>query len=387
MLSKRIQTISPSATLALNARAIELKKQGKDILKFGTGEPDCDTPGNIKDAAKRALDEGFTKYTAASGIPELKEAICAKFKRDNGIEYRAENILVTSGGKQALYNFFMAVLDENDEVIIPSPYWLSYRDMVNVCGGKVVPVDTRPTFKLTAEMVEKAINPRTKALILNSPSNPTGMVTEEEEIRKIAVLAARHGFMVVSDEVYEYFLYDGKKHFSIGSLPEMKEFSVTVNAVSKTYSMTGWRIGYIGGPFEIIKAMSTLQGHSTSNPCSIAQKAAVEALNGPQDSVSRMAADFLKRRNYVYEEMNNIPGFKLMKPEGAFYAFPDVSGAFRGSVNDSFKFSEFLLEEAGIVVVPGGAFGEEGNDYIRFSYASGMEDIEEGLRRIRKVLV
>jgi len=340
MLSQRIQKIQPSATLAINARAIELKKQGIDIIKFGTGEPDFDTPDNIKDAAKRALDEGFTKYTAATGIPELKEAVRDKLKRDNGIECDIPNILISNGGKQALYNCFMAIIDPGDEVIIPSPYWVSYADMIAVCDGVSKFVDTTGNnFKLTAEMVKEAITPKTKALILNSPSNPTGAVIEKKEIEKIAELAFKHKFYVISDEVYEYFLYDGKKMFSIGSIPDMKDKVFTVNAVSKTYSMTGWRIGYIAGPKDVIKAMGNLQSHSTSNPCSIAQKAALEALTGPQDSVTIMANEFAKRRDYVYKEMNKLPGFKLTKPEGAFYAFPDVTKCYKGEITDSFKFT------------------------------------------------
>lgn len=387
MLSERIKKIKPSATLAINAKAIELKAQGIDILKFGTGEPDFDTPDNIKNAAKKALDEGFTKYTAATGITELKTAVCEKLKRDNGIECDNSNIIITNGGKQALFNFFMAVLNEGDEVIIPSPYWVSYSDMIAVCEGKSVFMDTTANnFKLTAEMVKEAITPNTKVLILNSPSNPTGMMIEKNEIEAIAELAIKHNFYVLSDEVYEYFLYDGKKMFSIASIPEMKNLAFTINAVSKTYSMTGWRIGYIAGPTEVIKPMGNLQSHSTSNPCSIAQKAALEAITGNQDSVKMMADEFRKRRDFVFEEMNKIPGFKLIKPEGAFYAFPDVSGAFKGDVNDSFKFTEFLMEKAQVAVVPGGAFGEAGNNYIRFSYASSMQDIEKGIQRIKSAL-
>jgi len=388
MLSKRIQKIQPSATLAINARAIELKKQGIDILKFGTGEPDFDTPNNIKNAAKRALDEGFTKYTATTGIPELKEAVCQKFRRDNGIICDTSEVMISNGGKQALYNFFMAILNLGDEVIIPSPYWVSYSDMVAVCDGVCRFVDTTGNnFKLTAEMVKKAITKKTKALILNSPSNPTGAIIEKKEIEKIGELALKHNFYVISDEVYECFLYDGKEMFSIGSISELKDLVFTVNAVSKTYAMTGWRIGYIAGPKDVIKAMGNLQGHSTSNPCSIAQKAALEALTGPQDSVTMMAEEFKKRRNYVYKEMNKIPGFKLQKPEGAFYAFPDVTNCYKGKITDSFKFAEFLMEKARVAVVPGGAFGKEGDGFIRFSYASSMKDIENGILRIREALL
>lgn len=386
-LSHRIQSVKPSTTLAINAKVIELIKKGEDILRFGTGEPDFDTPQNIKDAAKRAIDEGFTKYTDATGIKELKEAVVQKLKRDNSIEAKVENTLITNGGKQALFNLFMSVIDPGDEVIIPSPYWLSYSDMVTLCEGKNVFVDTRSNhFKLTAEMVKPAITTKTKLLILNSPSNPTGMMIEREETEKIAELAIKHNFYLISDEVYEYFLYDGKKPFSVASLSELREKTFTVNAVSKTYSMTGWRIGYVTGPNEILKKMGDMQSHTTSNPCSIAQKAALEALTGDQSSIGIMAEEFRKRRDYVYKEMNQIPGFKLTQPEGAFYAFPDVSDCFNDGIRNSFDFAEFLLEKAKVAVIPGGAFGKEGDHCIRFSYASSMKDIEEGLRRIKKVL-
>ncbi len=384
MLSNRIQKLRPSATLAINAKAIELQKQGVDILKFGTGEPDFDTPEHIKQAAKQALDDGFTKYTNATGIPDLKQAVCDKFKRDNNILCTPNEVIISVGGKQALYNIFMALLNPGDEVLLPSPYWVSYADMILVCDGVVKRIDTRPNrFKLTADMVEEAITPKTKALILNSPSNPTGMVIEKEEIIKIAELAQKHQFYIISDEVYEYFLYDGKEHFSIASIPEMKDWAFTVNAVSKTYSMTGWRIGYMTGPTEFIKPMGSLQSHSTSNPCSIAQKAALAAITGPQDSVKTMVTEFEKRRNFVHEAFNKIPGFKLEKPEGAFYAFPDISGTDK----DSFELTELLMEKARVAVVPGGAFGEEGNNFIRFSFASSMSDIEEGMKRIQEALV
>ncbi|MFH0837887.1 MAG: pyridoxal phosphate-dependent aminotransferase [Patescibacteria group bacterium] len=384
MLSNRIQKLRPSATLAINARAIELKKQGVDILKFGTGEPDFDTPEHIKDAAKQALDEGFTKYTNATGIPELKAAVAEKFKRDNNIICAPEDVIISVGGKQALYNIFMALLNPGDEVLLPAPYWVSYADMILVCDGVVKTIDTRANrFKLTAKMVEKAITSKTRALALNSPGNPTGMIVDREEIEKIAELAQKHQFYVISDEVYEYFLYDGRQSFSIASLPEMKDWVFTVNAVSKTYSMTGWRIGYMTGPREFIKPISSLQSHSTSNPCSIAQKAALAAITGPQDCIKEMVAEFEKRRNFVHEAFNKIPGFKLEKPEGAFYAFPDISDL---KVHNSFALAELLMEKARVAVVPGGAFGEEGDQCIRFSFASSMADIKEGLKRIKESL-
>jgi len=387
MLSNRIQKINPSATLAINAKAIELIKQGKNILKFGTGEPDFDTPQNIKDAAKRAIDQGFTKYTAATGILELKEAVVMKLKRDNQVEASVENVLITNGGKQALFNLFMTLLNPGDEVLIPSPYWVSYSDMVAVCEGHSKFIDTSSNhFKLTAKMVEEAITPQSKILILNSPSNPTGMMIEKEELEKIAALALKHNLYLISDEVYEYFLYDGKTHCSIANLKELSKLVFIVNAVSKTYAMTGWRIGYIVGPELIIKKMGNLQSHSTSNPCSIAQIAGLEALTGPQDSIQLMATEFIKRRDFIFEAMNQIPGFELQKPEGAFYAFPDISGCFNDHIRDSFEFTQFLLENAGVAVVPGGAFGEAGQNCIRFSYASSMQDIQEGVGRMKKVL-
>lgn len=386
MLSKRIQLIQPSATLAINAKALEMRKNGIDILRFGTGEPDFDTPHNIKEAAKYALDEGFTKYTAANGILELRQAVCKKFKRDNGIDVAPDEVLITNGGKQALYNCFIAILNPGDEVIIPAPYWVSYADMARVVRGVPVTVDTTSNqFKVTAAMIKKAITKKTKAIVLNSPNNPTGAILDKNEIKKIGKLALKHNIYVISDEVYEHFVYDGEI-FSLGSVPEMKKLVFTVNAVSKTYSMTGWRIGYIAGPEEVIKTMGNLQSHSTSNPCSIAQKAALEALNGSQDSVRVMKDAFAKRRNYLYKAMNELPGFKLEKPNGAFYVFPDVSDCYTDKINDSFKFTEFLLEKAQVAVVPGDAFGKEGNNYIRFSYASSMEDIEEGIARIKKAL-
>ena len=387
MIAERLKKIKPSATLAMNARAIELIKQGVDILKFGTGEPDHDTPNHIKDAAKKALDEGFTKYTDVTGIRELKEAVSQKFKKDNGILCAPEDVIVSTGGKQSLFNILMTVINPGDEVLIPSPYWVSYADMVYVCEGIVKTIDTRSNhFKLTAEMVRKAISQRTKLLILNSPSNPTGMSIEKAELEKIAELALQHKIYLISDEVYEYFLYDGRKNFSVGSIPELKDWVFTVNAVSKTYSMTGWRIGYMTGPHAFINTIGSLQGHSTSNPCSIAQKAALAAITGPQESVSKMVNEFQERRDFVHKGFNQIQGIEIEKPEGAFYAFPKVSGLYSGKITDSFSFAEFLLEEARVAVVPGGAFGDEGDDYIRFSFASSLTDIKEGLKRIEEAV-
>ncbi len=387
MLSNTVQNIKPSSTLELNAKAIQLQKQGVDVIRFVTGESDLGTPKHIGKAGIVAIEEGFDFYTAASGITELKIAICNKLKRDNQIDCDIENVMISNGGKQALFNCFAALLNPSDEVIIPSPYWVSYVDMVQIWSGVPKMVDTSINqFKLTAEMVNMAITNKTKVIILNSPSNPTGAVMDEEEIKKIAQLALEHNIYVISDEVYEYFLYDDAKMFSIGSIAEMKDLVFTVNAVSKTYGMTGWRIGYIAGPKNVIKGMGNLQAHSTSNPCSIAQKAALTALNGPQECIQETLDEFTRRRDFVYEEMSQIPGFKLDKPKGAFYVFPDVSAYFNREIKNSFDFAKFLLKKAHVALAPGGAFGKEGDTCIRLSYAASMENLKEGIKRIKEAV-
>lgn len=386
-IAQRLKSIAPSPTLAIDAKANALIKQGVDILKFGLGEPDFDTPDHIKEAAIKAIKDGFTKYTAVGGTPELKSAIMEKLKRENGIVCGPENIIACNGAKQALFNLFMALVNPGDEVLIPSPYWVSYADMILLCGGKPVTIDTTKNgFKVTANMVKKHLSPKTKILILNSPSNPTGAVLDHKEVEKIGELALERKLYLVSDEVYEHFIYDKAERFSVASLPGLKDLAITVNAVSKTYAMTGWRLGYAAGPKEIIQAMTNAQSHSTSNPCSISQKAAVAALTGPQDCVKEMRKEYEKRRLIVYDGFRAIPGVKLEKPEGAFYAFPDVSAYHKGAIKNSFDFADFLLEKAKVAVVPGGAFGKEGDPYIRFSYASSEKNIREGLRRIGETL-
>jgi len=378
LVSDRVRKITPSITLAIDAKAKQLKKEGKDIIIFAAGEPDFDTPENIKQAAKKAIDNNITKYTAVNGMLELREAIVNKFKRVNKIGYDASEVMVGCGGKQILYNTTLAILNKDDEVILPVPYWISFGEMV-IAEAKVVYCKTNDKFKLTAKDVGDKITNKTKMLILNSPNNPTGAVVDQYEIKKIAKLAVDNNFYVVSDEVYEHFVYVNNKQVSIASLnDEIKNLTITVNSVSKTYAMTGWRIGYCGANKEIINAMSSIQGHSTGNPSSIAQMAALEALTGPQDSIKKMVEAFDERRMFMYKRLNEISGIQCVEPEGAFYAFPDISGTGISSM----QFASKLLEEALVAVVPGKAFGSD--NHIRLSYAASMEDIEKGIDRIDK---
>jgi aspartate aminotransferase len=380
MLSKKANNITPSITLAISSKFKEMKAAGEDVVGFGAGEPDFDTPENIKEAAKKAIDEGFTKYTPVSGTIELKKAICEKFKRENDINYSIEEVIVSNGGKQILSNIMKAVLNEGDEVIIPSPYWVSYPEEVKLAGGVPVFCET-DDLKVTAELIEKKISEKTKILIINSPSNPSGAVCSREELEKIAKLVVEKEILVISDEVYEHFIYDGKEHCSIASFgDEIRKRTLTVNAVSKTYSMTGWRIGYCGGSKEIINAMSAIQSHEASNPCSIAQKAAVEALNGSQESVKEMKNEFELRRKILVDGLNEIEGIKCEMPEGSFYAFPNISGTGMKSM----EFAEKFLEEKKVAVIPGISFGFDYN--IRLSYAVSIEDIKKGLERINEFM-
>ncbi|MBI2659368.1 pyridoxal phosphate-dependent aminotransferase [Candidatus Woesearchaeota archaeon] len=377
MLAQRVKNIAPSATLAIDAMAKQLKKEGKDVVIFGAGEPDFNTPENIKLAAKKAIDSNFTRYTPVGGIPELRNAVAAKLKRENKLDYDASEVLISCGGKHSLFNIAMAVLDKGDEAILPVPYWVSYEEMIKIAEARPVFCRTDDKFKITSKMVEEKITPRTKMLILNSPSNPSGAIANHDEIRKIAELAIEHNFYVLSDEVYEHFTYGNVKHLSIGSLnEEIKSLTILSNSVSKTYAMTGWRIGYTAGPKEIIKAMDNLQSHSTSNPTSIAQYAALEALNGPQDSVKQMVQAFDERRRFIHKRLNGVSGISCVEPEGAFYAFPDVSETGMSSM----EFSSRLLDEALVAVVPGIAFGSD--RHVRLSYATSIHEIERGMDRI-----
>lgn len=379
LLSERVKNIAPSATLAVDSKAKQLKKEGKDMVIFGAGEPDFNTPENIKEAAKKAIDKNITRYTPIGGIFELKEAVVNKFKRDNQINYDASEVIISCGGKHTLYNIAMSILNKNDEAILPVPYWVSYEEMIKLTGAKVVFCKTNEKFKLTAKDVEEKITKKTKMLILNSPSNPSGAMVERSEIEKIAKLAVKHNFYVVSDEVYEFFVYGNTKRISIASLNnDIKNLTITVNAVSKTYAMTGWRIGYCGANKEVVKAMGNLQGHSTGNPSNIAQMAALEALNGPQNSVRQMVRAFDERRKFMSKRLNEMKGIKCLLPEGAFYAFPDISKTGMKSM----EFSERLLDEALVAVVPGIAFGSD--NHIRLSYATSMQEIEKGMNRIEE---
>ncbi len=391
-LSKKAAAVKPSSTLAITAKAKELKAQGKDVVGFGAGEPDFDTPENICDAAIDAINNGFTKYTPASGIIELKEAVSKKFKKYNNIDYTPEQIVISNGGKHSLENIFTVLLNPGDEVIIPAPYWLSYTEIVKLAGGVPVIVKTskEQEYKLTAEALCKAVTNKTKALILNTPNNPTGMVYTDNELRDIADIVIDKDFYVVADEMYETLTYDGHKHISIASLgKEIYDRTITCNGLAKSYAMTGWRIGYTGSPLQIARMMGSVQSHQTSNPNSIAQKAAVEALNGPQDSVSQMNEEFNKRRQYVYERICNMPFVSTIKPMGAFYVFVDASEVLSKThkgetVGTVAKMAEILINEYNTAVVPCADFGFD--DHLRLSYAISMEQIEKGLDRIEKFL-
>ena len=392
VLAERVNKIKPSPTLAVSAKADKMKADGIDIISFGAGEPDFDTPQNIKDAAINALNQGFTKYTAVDGIQELKDAIINKFQRQNGLTYERKQIIVSCGGKHIVYNIAQALFNKGDEVIIPSPYWVSYPDIVLLADATPVIVTTQEKneFKILPEGLREAITAKTKAIILNSPSNPTGTVYTAEELKKIAEIAVEKNLIVISDEIYEEFVYDGLAFTSIASLgKDIKDLTIVVNGVSKAYSMTGWRIGYAGGPQEIISAMSKIQSQSTSNPTSIAQKASVEALMNSQGAVNTMVEEFDRRRKYMVERLNSIEGISCLKPMGAFYTFPRVSPLYQKRFNgkkiqDSTGFADFLLDVARVAVVPGLAFGDD--NHIRLSYATSFEKIQKGLDRIEEAV-
>jgi len=392
VLSNRAKSLKPSPTLAINAKAKSMQAQGIHVISFGAGEPDFDTPENIKQAAKKALDEGFTKYTPVGGIDELKDAIIKKFQRDSGLSYKRSEILVSCGGKHSFYNLAQAIFDQGDEVIIPAPYWVSYPPMVALANATPVIVEAREKndFKITPEELKKAITPKTKALIINSPSNPTGSAYTKKELEKIAEIGISKNFFVISDEIYEKIVYDGFQFTSIASLnDEIKKRTIIVHGVAKTYAMTGWRIGYTAGSEEIISAMNNIQSQSTSNPTSISQKASVEALAGLQDEVEKMVSAFGQRRNYIVDRLNKILGVSCYKPVGAFYVFPNFSSYYGKSyqgkkIENSTHLADFFLDVARVAVVPGVEFGAD--PFERLSYATSMEDIKEGLNRIEEAL-
>jgi aspartate aminotransferase len=389
MISERAMRVKPSPTLAMDAKAKAMKAEGVDIVNFGVGEPDFDTPENIKEAAIKALKDGFTKYTPVGGIDSLKDAIIEKLKKDNGLEYKREEVIVSCGAKHSLYNIAQALYGPGDEVIIPSPYWVSYPDQVLLNDATPVIVKTyeKDSFMLKADALESHVNERTKAIILNSPSNPTGLTYDRKSLEEIAEVALRHGLYVISDEIYEKLVYDGVEHISIASLgKEIKDRTVVVNGLSKSHAMTGWRIGYAAGPAEITKAMTKIQSQSTSNPTSIAQRAAVEALTGPQDFIDIMRKEFDERRRFLVDELNSIDGVSSLTPTGAFYAFPNTSGLYGKSekVSSSSKLALYLLDEAQVALVPGDAFGDD--SHIRISYATSLQDIKKAMKRINEAL-
>jgi aspartate aminotransferase len=391
-LAKRLQLIKPSPTLMVTVQVAALRRQGIEVIDFGAGEPDFDTPEHIKEAAVTALRQGKTKYTPVGGTAELKEAIIAKLQRDNGLTYSLQEVTANCGGKHTLFNAFHALFGEGDEVLIPAPYWVSYSDMVILAGGqpKLLPSSEETGFKITAAQLQAAIGPQSKALLLNSPSNPTGAAYTEDELRQIVEVIERSNLLVISDDVYEKFLYDSPRCPHILTLkPHLRERVLIANSVSKTYAMTGWRLGYAAGPREVIVAIETLQSQSTSNPNSIAQAAAVVALTGTQEPVAIMAREFAKRRNYVVQRLRAMPGISCTLPEGAFYVFPRVSAYFGAqwqdkTITSAMDLSLYLLQEAKVAVVAGEGFGSP--DHLRISYATSMQNLEQGLDQIEAAL-
>jgi aspartate aminotransferase len=385
-IASRISTISVSSTMKVAAEADRLRREGIDVVDFGAGEPDFPTPTNIKQAAIDALAANFTKYTNAGGTPELRQAICERHKIDFGTGYSVAECLVTVGGKHAIFNLIQALVDPGDEVIIPVPYWVTYKDVVNYAGGVCVFVDTDESagFEVTAAMIERHLTPRTKLVIINSPSNPSGAVLSREEFRAIFRLTSQRDVFLLTDECYCQFLYEDTP-FSIAAEPGAKETVVVAGSLSKTYAMTGWRIGFALAPAAIISAMNKLQSHSTSNPTSIAQKGAVEAMLGPQDSVPVMLAEYRRRRDFVIDRLRQIDGVSIVTPKGAFYAYPNISVAFKsGKVKNSLDFAEQLLSKSHVAVVPGEAFGT--SDHIRISYATSVHELERGLERLHQFI-
>lgn len=386
LLAERVKTLTPSSTLAITAKAKELKAQGIDVIGLGAGEPDFNTPQNILDAASDSMYKGYTKYTPAGGLPTLKQAIIDKLQRDTQLSYKQNEIMVGAGAKHVLYTLFQVILNEGDEVIIPIPYWVSYPEQVKLAGGVPVYVEStrEQNYKINAEQLRQSITNKTKAVIINSPSNPSGMVYTREELAELAKVAVEHNILIVSDEIYEKLLYSGNTHYSIAQVSEeAKSHTMVINGVAKSHSMTGWRIGYAAGNAEIIKSMTDLASHSTSNPTTTSQYAAIEAYNGPQDSVEEMRKAFESRLEVIYPKLCAIPGFKVVKPEGAFYLLPDVEEAAQKtgypSVDD---FVSALLVEANVAVVPGSGFGIAST--IRMSYATSLDLLEEAVNRINQ---
>lgn len=391
-LSKKAMAISESLTLAIDEKAKKLKAEGHDIIGFGAGEPDFDTPEHIIEAGKAALDLGLTRYTPSSGTLELRKAVCAKLKKDNGLHYTPDQVIISNGAKHSLFNAFQAILNPGDEVIIPSPYWLSYPEMIKMADGIPVIVETEETndFKITLEALSNAVTDKTKAFVLNSPSNPNGCVYEVAELQAIADLALERGFFIVSDEIYEELVYDDKKHVSIASLGEaVQNQTILINGMSKAYAMTGWRIGYAAGPLEVIQVMANVQSHSTSNPNAMAQYASVTALNNHKNSLHRMIGAFSERRKYMVHRINRMEGASCRLPKGAFYVMMNIRETLgkhhQGhEVTGSLSFADLLLEAQMVTVVPGIAFGADA--YVRLSYATSMKNITEGLNRIEAFL-
>ncbi len=386
IVSNSLKRIKPSPTMAVTSKAREMRAAGRDVIGLGAGEPDFDTPDNIKEAAIEAIKRGDTKYTAVDGTVDLKKAIQAKFYRENGLSYELDQITVGTGGKQVLYNAFMATVNKGDEVIIPAPYWVSYPDIILLAGGspKIIKCDEKDNFKLTPKKLEKSISKKTKWIILNSPSNPTGSAYTKKEIEALSKILLKHKkIFILSDDIYEHITYDNFNFFTIAQIKSLKNRTLTMNGVSKSYSMTGWRIGYAAGPKEIIKAIAKIQSQSTSNPTSISQAAAVEALNGIQDFIEERANSFKKRRDFVVESLNKIKGLSCIKPEGAFYVFPKCKKLLnkKTKLKTDKDFVEKLLTEAKVAVVQGSAFGLDG--YFRISYATSMDNLKKALERIK----
>lgn len=380
-ISARAASLSPSLTLAIDAKAKQMKAEGQDVVGFGAGEPDFDTPDHIKMAAIKAIADGFTKYTPSSGIPELRQAIADKFKRDQGLTYKPSQVIVSCGGKHSCYNVILATCQEGDEVIIPAPYWLSYPEMVKLASAKPVIINTtdQTEFKVTPDQLREAITSKTRLFILNSPSNPTGSIYTPEEIKALGDICVEKGVLIMSDEIYEKLVYDGARHVSVASFSQAHyEHTIIVHGLAKAYSMTGWRLGYLAAPEPIAKAIDAIQSHSTSNPTSFAQKGGVAALNGPQDHLPVWLAEYSKRRMYAWQKLNSIPGISCVNAKGAFYLFPNISGTGLKST----EFCAKLLEQEKVAAVPGIAFGAD--DYIRLSYATSMANIQKGLDRIEK---